>query len=409
LLGANVVMPDPSITSRPPGPLPPEAELLLTCARLQLSPEQGRRIEQLLAEDLNWSRVLDLAEVHGLWPLLFRHLGGGGRGALPRDVESQLWIHHEQVRKKNERMADELETILQLFERHGIPAMPYKGPVLAQLIYGDLALRQFGDLDLLLPVDTIPRAKALLAESGIAPMFPLAPAVEAAFLRAPAHYHWMLSRGQGDLLVELHWKTDAEFPVTPIGDSAWWNRLGTVRFRETDVLCLAPQELVLALCLHGSKHYWASLHWLVDVAEYLRQTPGLDWSWILRKADKLQAGRRLALALRLIEQFLDVPLPGQVREWMAQHPIAGPLAATVSQRWFQLPQPEPNPFQRLALNLKLYESTQQRLRHATDMMLRPSLVEWSRWPLPRPLFAFYLPLRAIRLMGKHLGLSRAKT
>jgi len=33
--------------------------------------------------------------------------------------------------------------LLDLFENHGIPAVPFKGPVLASSIYGDLSLRQF--------------------------------------------------------------------------------------------------------------------------------------------------------------------------------------------------------------------------------------------------------------------------
>jgi len=48
-----------------------------------------------------------------------------------------------------------------------LPAIPYKGPVLAESAYGDVALRNFGDLDFLIsPVD-FGQAKQALRELDI--------------------------------------------------------------------------------------------------------------------------------------------------------------------------------------------------------------------------------------------------
>ena len=387
----------------------PEAELLLRVSRLELRPEDQARIAQLLAAGIDWERLLELAEAHGLRPLLFRHLDAVARSAMPREIETRLWSHQQQLRQKNRRMADELVAIVQLLESNGIPALPYKGPVLAMLVYGDLALREFGDLDLLLPKDCVARAKTLLADRGYAPYYPMSAQVEAAFLRAPNHYHLMLMRGQREMLLELHWKTNAEFPVEPANDPAWWAQLATVRFDDRDVRCFAAHELVLALCLHGSKHHWTNLNWLVDVAEYVRQQPALDWSWILARADRLRAGRRLALGLHLLRRPLDLPLPAPVQTWLADYPAMERLACVIAQGWFALPRHDRSGLQRLRLNFQLYQTPWQRLRHAGNMLLRPSLVEWSRWPLPRPLFILYLPMRAGRLFGKQArGLFRKR-
>jgi len=46
-------------------------------------------------------------------------------------------------------LTKELLELLTLFEAHCIPASPYKGPALAIMAYGNLALRQFSDLNIL--------------------------------------------------------------------------------------------------------------------------------------------------------------------------------------------------------------------------------------------------------------------
>jgi Uncharacterised nucleotidyltransferase len=87
-----------------------------------------------------------------------RHQCGHGLTALR---------HHFQVNAlRNVFLAGTLLKLLRLLEAHGIAALPYKGPVLAALAYGNVAFRQFGDLDLLVRPQDADRAKALLWAQG---------------------------------------------------------------------------------------------------------------------------------------------------------------------------------------------------------------------------------------------------
>ena len=49
---------------------------------------------------------------------------------------------------KNLLMTGELIKILKLLKVNDINAIPYKGPVLANLAYGTISLREFNDLDI---------------------------------------------------------------------------------------------------------------------------------------------------------------------------------------------------------------------------------------------------------------------
>jgi hypothetical protein len=366
-----------------------------------LTSEQSRHLAQLLGGDLDWTLLLDLASTHGLRPLLFRHAFACAPASMPAGVESRLWVHKQQLRSKNETLASELSTILGLFYAADIQALPFKGPMLALQLYGDLGLREFGDLDLLVPRAQLQQAKALLATRGYAPMFRLSAAAEEAMLRSPVMYHVMLMRGEAQGLVELHWQTDAEFPIGRPSDPDWWSGLERTSFDGAEVPCLAPHELLFYLCLHGSKHHWTSLHWLADVAELIRQSPQLDWEWVLDRAGAWQAGTRVSLGLQLANEVLDAPLPEHVAHWIERFPRARVVGGAIRARWFQLPQAAREPFERLRLNFKLYDSASQRLRHVINRVLRPGLAEWSRWSLPSGLFILYVPLRLVRLIGKH--------
>jgi hypothetical protein len=357
----------------------------------------------LLGSDLDWERVLSLAAVHGLRPLLFRHIQAMAPDGVPRAVFAELWGQHERLKRRNQAMVEELLMLLRQFSERGILAVPYKGPTLAMAAFGDLSLREFGDLDILLRLADILPAKHLLETFGYAPEFSLSPSVEHAFLRAHEHYHVMLHCQSRDMLVELHWKTDPEFPVERSNGQEWWARRETVRFFDADVHGFSPRELLLVLCLHGSKHHWERFGWLVDVAELIRRQPNLDWSWILDQAESLRAGRRLALGLHLLRQLLDVPLPEPVLAWLATQAKAGRLADVVRTGMFNGSLLNLGAFQRLRLNLSLYETFWQKLRHSADVMFRPGLVEWSRWPLPGWLSILYLPLRVLLLLKKYVA------
>jgi Uncharacterised nucleotidyltransferase len=83
------------------------------------------------------------------------------------------------------------------------PALPYKGAVLAVSAHGNLALRQFGELDILIRKQDILRARDLLLSHGYRSMSPLSAARSATFQRARRVYELVGQDGQ--IAVELHW------------------------------------------------------------------------------------------------------------------------------------------------------------------------------------------------------------
>jgi hypothetical protein len=378
----------------------PEAALLLACARILPTEEDRQRITQAVPRVADWPRLLRLAELHGMLALLFRGLQGAGLPPLPPDVEMRLWTYHEQLQRKNQLMANELQLLVALLEEEGIPVLPFKGPVLAEMVYGSLALREFGDLDLLVAPAHLARARSLMAARGYRPLFPVSPALDQAVLSSPRHYHLALKR---ELMVELHWKTDPEFPVADLSDPAWWAALPTRRFGSIEVRTLSDGQMAMALLVHGAKHQWEQLNWVAELDAVLRRLAPAEWARLLEQAGALRARRRVSVGLLLAKRWFQTPLPLSADEWLGANLAARPVADSISRRWFA-PEAagELDAFARLRMNIHVYDSVRQRATHVFDVVLRPGIAEWTAFPLPRGLHWLYVPMRAWRLAAKHL-------
>jgi hypothetical protein len=382
-----------------PHALAPECELLICCARLDPGPVRSERIRQLLEGPLDADYLLVLAARHGLRPLLYRHLNAVREKSIPQDLHIQLWAAHELRARRNHAMTAELMRISSLFDSSGIPSIPYKGPALAQAVYGDVALREFCDLDILLREQDVLAAKALLIAQGYAPNYALEPTAEASFMSSALQYHLALTHAESDIMVELHWKTDPGCAVELLLGSQLWERPKTASLAGGALRGFAASELLLILCLHGSKHHWASLGWLVDIVELIRQNPAIDWDWITTAASELGAQRRLSIGLYLAHALLAADVPARV---LADAGDCGvdKIAMDIAAQLF-VPQPShPGVFVSLKRDLKLYDRPGQQLSHGWNVIFAPSLLELSR-PLPRFLSFLYVPARLGRLLLKH--------
>jgi hypothetical protein len=262
-------------------------------------------------------------------------------------------------------------------------------------------LREYGDLDLLLPAASICRARQLLEGLGYLPKYPLTLALEQKMLSTRRQYHMMLSHPDR-ALVELHWRTDGDYAVERSDEPGWWDRLPDVEIQGASVPCLPEDEFLLALCLHGSKHYWVHLRWLVDVAELLRPLPEAKWHRLVNRARELHAERRCALGLILACERLEVPIPRDIQTWLRSVNGASRLAAEIADEWPRLDPPPQTAIDRMRLDFALCDRPGQRIRHFGRTVLMPGIAEWSESTLPGPLQWAYVPLRLGGLVTRQI-------
>jgi hypothetical protein len=310
----------------------PEHELLLLCARVHAGVESRARIVGLVRRGLDWDYLYQLAKRHSVLPLLWWQLDASAAADIPAAPRERLRAKFRDNAARNLYLTGELERIITLFKTEGVEVLPYKGPALAAAAYGSVSLRRFVDLDILVSRRDVPRAKELLLARDFHPTLDLSPAQERLLLRT--QHNLPFAREGGRLLVELHWEVASkQFAPASFGKGFGAGR-ETVRLLNLEVESLSAEDLLLALCVHGTKHLWERLAWICDIAELLRSRPGIDWRRLAERSSNLRAERMLTLGLRLAHSLLDAPLPEEVKKRVFSDKVAEKLAARVTRRLF---------------------------------------------------------------------------
>jgi Uncharacterised nucleotidyltransferase len=120
-------------------PMRPEAQLLLYLSRTTVNSDTIHRTQTLLqTTTIDWADLLQLAEQHGVMPLLSENLiplavEPIGRDAIPSFVVDKLQQTSQANTLRNLFLVRELSKLLNLLEQQGVPAIPFKGPTLAAL------------------------------------------------------------------------------------------------------------------------------------------------------------------------------------------------------------------------------------------------------------------------------------
>jgi len=321
----------------------PEIELLLCCARTQVGDETAEQIRTLADGPLDWTSLSELAHEQMVLPLLYHTLSEVAPNAAPSSVQEQLRDGFRDNTRNNLLLAHELLDLLDLFDQHDISVIPFKGPVAAASVYGDLHLRPFVDLDLLVHPEEVTDARSLLLSQQFEESKPLPPHFDQSgswylALTEPASKEQVYVRDSGQeipILVELHWDLPPRHFQHPLDPESVWERLRTVTLRDTRVHAFSLEDTLLYFCIHGALHQWRPLRLVCDVSELLHRHPELDWEWLLDEAERLRSERLFLLGLRLAHELLEAPLPASVRERAYNHGAVTSLYKKVTQRLFR--------------------------------------------------------------------------
>ena len=373
--------------------------MLVCCARTKLTPEVATAIREILVGPLDWDYLLWEAEENSITPLLGRHLSAVAPDAAPAAAQEQLKNTCRANTVRCLYLTAELINILRLFQSQNIPAIPYKGPIVAAQAYGDVALREFEDLDIILRQSDVPKAHEIIVSLGYKPKFDWILSPGAAASLVPGEYNYRDEPRRA--MIELHTEiTLRHFPVKPDLD-AFIRCLAPVRLSDRDILTFTAEDLLPMLCIHGSKDFWERLSWIADVSELVQSHPALDWDRVARFAQPLNATRMLNLGLALAARVLDASLPPEVSARVQADRVAGQVAAEVRQRLLSRPFRTLDAAGRFHFRRRMLAGKFDGWRYAMRLAVVPSEDDWQMMRLPRALAPLYLALRPLRLLQKY--------
>lgn len=291
------------------------------------------------------------------------------------------------------RLADLVETLA----ARGVTVVPFKGPALACRLFGHHAARCPGDLDLLARRKDVGTVCVVLEEKGFvdAARVPGAPAL------TPSQHHvyrlvqceHLYVRESDGTIVEPHWALSQRALAVDVDYEAMLDRAHPFSANGRTMLTLAPADLLLALCIHGSKHHWERLAWVRDVAALLHGEPALDLEGCLDEAGRAGCRRIVLLGLSLARTCAGAALPAGIVQAISADKVVAELEAEVlehllSETWVLPANDRVNAFR-----FRMRERWLDKARYATRTWLLPRREHIEMVALPAALAWGYVPLK----------------
>jgi len=282
-----------------------ETQLLILAAHPHADQHTREKIAYLARSSIDWTFLWQQAERHGIRPLVYRNLCLA-QAAPDMPDSARVAAVLRECATRSLYMLGELIKLLEVFDRGGIPVIPFKGPALAITAYGDIFRREFSDLDILIRECDIHRASQVLAEAG----FSLTSS--RAWLQPYLSFGHELGFISLDrsFEVDLQWRFAKKWLALPIAPELVWSRSVWISIAGRSVLQPCPEHNLLILCGHGYRHCWSHLKWIVDITAFLH-TFGrtLDWCWIAQHAARNGGLRLLGLGLWLAQRLGGPSIP----------------------------------------------------------------------------------------------------
>jgi len=283
----------------------------LLCYCLDMEPNTIRtsRLEQL--STLDWDRVIQLSARHGVTPSLYRRLKTLGPGTnIPASIEQRLRGVYLHSVGRGICLYHELSQVLRMLQNDNIPVIVLKGAFLAEVVYGNIALRSMGDVDLLVEKSDLARVEKILPEMGYSPSRRFWIEAECA-----THQHLPPFIKPGAAPLEIHWIIVHPTGPFRIDVDGLWKRARPTLIAGVEVLVLSPEDLLLHLCLHTSfqHRFIIGLRALCDISETLwHYRDEMDWEQVRLRARQWGAGKCGYLTLHLARELLGALVPDDV-------------------------------------------------------------------------------------------------
>jgi hypothetical protein len=368
----------------------PEHQILICIARRDLSAADEKTLQLLFESSIDWEYLITTARRHALLPLLHKHANSD---RIPGHVRSILKRESVMNAQSVLYLTGKALEVQKLLNAHSIENALFKGPLLSEFAYGEIGLRQAGDIDVLIHPDDFKHTKQLLESLGYQMHPQLTAAQQTSHLAS--HCEIQFTRDDWFTVVDLHWELSPRSFVFGLSGDEVMSRLQTVSFVGNDTKTFSSEDLILYQSMHGAKHLWRRLEWIASLAELARSLEKSTWSEVVERSLKSRATRIVALGLRLIGNF-GVELPEEVLDTLDSEDHMKKFADKIWSGMFSAgsfaESTETNLF-----NLQIMDRKRDALASALRAIFVPTLSDWEALSLPSIMHPLYYAFRPIRL------------
>ncbi|WP_274649403.1 nucleotidyltransferase family protein [Paenibacillus humicola] len=368
------------------GSFPNELKLLLALIGLDNDSESFSHVRKDI-NNIDWGKFLQLTRHHRVFPLVAKNINKIDKKIIPIEIAKSIYSDFRKNTLQMLHLSAEMERICESFKNNNICLIVLKGPVLAKALYGDVSFRTSKDLDILVPTEKIEMAGLLLQELGYK-----TEVNNTSFKQKGNHISYINS--EKCIEIELHWKLNPGDRNEPEFKELWERKRLSPLSISSSIYLLGNEDLFLFLILHGARHGWFRLRWLVDIDFMIRN--GIDWSIglpLLKKYNCLTVvGQAIILASQLFKTAIPNDLEGLTKNKLSLNLAKKALIFIKDMIVFTDLPKKLVPFFKYYSFLLLPSS--KRWMFLLNL-LYPNIRDVQILTLPKPLHFLYFPLRPL--------------
>lgn len=279
-------------------------DFLLTCLGTRNDP--GVTSRPLKFTESDWFEFIALSRLHRVAPILYKRLKTHRSNKnIPGWVIRKLGVLYVSSAKKQTVTLEEFSKIFLKLKANRVRFIVLKGPHLAEVVYGDWALRPMVDLDILVKEEHLSRAVSSLQAIGYS---------NRESTKCPQH-HLPRFLKEGSAPIEIHHDISSSRVIPcKIDYDGLWRRAQPVKIGGVEVLVLSVEDLLLHLSLHACQHkFQICLMHIYDISAILHHYKSqIDWVELLSRAHLWNAKKALYLTLEVARDLLGIVVPDEV-------------------------------------------------------------------------------------------------
>lgn len=298
--------------------LSPEDNLLIASARINMDDSMSYKIKEILGLDLDWDYIMEEASRNEIESLLYHNLHKMDDSRnIPESAMKDLRVAYYATTSRNIRFLNELSKLLKTFNDANIEVVVLKGAALAETVYQNIALRPFGDIDLLIREDKMPDAEEILSDLGYStpPVYPSKWHRKRHMISVRAEELHYVNQDK-NVILDLHWDLQPRSSPFQIDVQKFWENTQTMKLAGVETLIFTPEHLLEHLCFHIYKEVIGGVSILIrhcDVNEVVRYYErDIDWGYFVETSKRYGLQIPSYYGLYTASGLLGAPVPENV-------------------------------------------------------------------------------------------------
>ncbi len=376
-----------------------EQKIVLLSSEVNIEDEKASRIRELAKKNIDWDEVINIAKSHGLLFFLYKNLKIICKEYVPDESFVKLKNYYINNTTRNLSLSVKLVRIIKLFKESGIKAVPFKGPVQAETLYGDIGVRSFTDIDILIQKEDAVKARDLLIENDFFLSIEIPKSQLKTYLSCENFFN--LFNKNREINIDLHWEITGRYSLSPIYLESIYDRLIEVKLVDQTVFSLCFEDMMIYLCIHGTSHCWEKLELIYSVAEIIKSGNINNWVELDKRAEHFKCQKMMYLGLALARDLFDAVLPSDIEKKITTARYVKSLKNQIVKKLFTDNKSfsESLSWRFSTLHLLIRDKFSDSIKYTLRLLFSPTIREWATNPLPSNLLFLYYILRPFRLLS----------